>query len=164
MVAAAVWAIEQPLDKVLLDSAYDDVELLGKALTRGAGWYPVGLGWHLANGAIFGAIYANLAPLLPIPSPLRGPLAALSEHVGLWPLGRVVDRFHPARKELPALRGNRRAFAQATIRHLLFGVLLGELERRLNAAPEPTPPPDLSAFSSNGHGSIEHAVQAGPAD
>ena len=29
VVAAAVWALEQPLDKRLLDSAYDDVEWLG---------------------------------------------------------------------------------------------------------------------------------------
>ena len=156
-IAAAVWAVEQPLDKLLLGSNYDDVELLGRALTRGDGWYPAGLALHLGNGALFGAAYANLAPLLPMPPMLRGPVVALSEHAGLWPLSYVSDRFHPARKQLPSLSGNRRAFAQATIRHLLFGLVLGELERRLNAAPEPAPPPDSAAFSNNGHGSFEQA-------
>jgi hypothetical protein len=163
VVAAAVWALEQPLDKALLKSDYDDIEVLGRAVTRGEGWYPVGLAWHLANGAVFGAIYANVAPLLPLPPVLRGPTAALSEHVGLWPLTYVADRFHPARKDLPVLGGNRRAFAQATIRHLLFGLVLGELERRLNAGTEPGPPPSMATFSSNGHGSIEQAIPAEPA-
>jgi hypothetical protein len=153
-----VWALEQPLDKLLLDSAYDDVALLGKAVTRGQGWYPVGLAMHLGNGALFGAVYSNVASSLPVPPPLRGPVVALSEHVALWPLGSVSDRLHPARRELPELRGNARAFAQGTLRHLLFGVVLGELERRLNARPESAPPPSAVDFSTNGHGLIEQAV------
>ncbi len=156
--AAAVWALEQPLDKLLLKSGYDDVELLGKAVTRGEGWYPAGLAWHLSNGALFGAAYANIAPFIPLPPPLRGPAVALVENLVSWPLGSLSDRFHPARKELPKLAGNRRTFAQATVRHAIFGVVLGELERRLNAAPEPAPPQPQADFSSNGHGSLEHAV------
>jgi hypothetical protein len=85
------------------------------------------------------------------------------EHAGLWPLGWVSDRLHPARKELPTLSGNGRAFAQATWRHLLFGVVLGELERRVNAEPEPTPPELEAVYSSNGHGTLEHAVSGEPA-
>ncbi len=162
-VAAAVWALQQPLDKLLFSSRYDDVELLGRAVTRGAGWYPVGLALHLQNGAMFGAVYANLAPVLPLRAPLRGPTAAMVEHLLLWPLGGVTDRVHPARGQLPLLGGNRRAFAQATWRHLLFGLVLGELERRLNAAGEPAPPQPQADFSSNGHGSLEHAVSAEPA-
>lgn len=156
--AAAVWALEQPLDKRLLASAYDDVELLGKAVTRGQGWYPTGVALHINNGALLGAGYASLAPVLPIPAVLRGPVVALAEHFALWPLAFLVDRLHPARKELPELAGNRRAFAQATLRHLLFGLVLGELERRVNAAPEPEPPRADIDFSSNGHGSLERAV------
>jgi hypothetical protein len=157
-VAAGVWALEQPLDKLLLDSGYDDVELLGKAVTRGGSWYPIGLAMHLGNGALFGAVYSNVASYLPVPAALRGPAVALGEHVALWPLGAVSDRLHPARKHLPKLSGNGRAFAQSTVRHLLFGVVLGELERRLNAAPETAPPPAEFNFSTNGHGSIERAV------
>ncbi len=159
-VAAAVWALQQPLDKLLFSSRYDDVELLGRAVTRGEGWYPAGLALHMQNGAVFGAVYANLAPILPLQAPLRGPAFAMIEHLLVWPLGGVADRVHPARGQLPPLARNRRAFAQATWRHLLFGLVLGDLERRLNAAPEPTPPPAEADFSSNGHGSLEHAVSA----
>jgi hypothetical protein len=143
---------------MLLDSPYDDVELLGKALTRGSGWYPIGLAMHVGNGAVFGAVYSNVAGYLPMPPVLRGPVVALSEHVALWPLGSVSDRLHPARRQLPRLRGNARAFVQSTVRHLLFGVVLGELERRVNAGPEAAPPPVQLNFSTNGHGSIERAV------
>ena len=73
---------------------------------------------------------------------------------------RVRDRVHPARNELPDLWGNGRAFAQATWRHLLFGVVLGELERRFNAPDDTGVPPYDQVVSSNGHGDIEHAVGA----
>jgi len=158
--AAAVWALEQPLDKLLFECAYDDVEVLGKAVVRGDGWYPAGVAMHLTNGALFGAVYANVAPALPLPPVVRGPAAALAEHLALWRLTSVSDRYHPARKSLTQLAGNRRAFAQATVRHLLFGIVLGELERRVNTAPEPAPLLSESDFSSNGHGSLEQAVSA----
>jgi hypothetical protein len=155
-----VWAIEQPLDKLVFGSRYDDVELLGRAVVSGDGWYPAGMALHMGNGAVFGAVYSNLAPMLPLPASLRGPTLAVSEHLVSWPLTIVSDRFHPARKQLPELTGNRRAFAQATVRHLLFGVVLGELERRLNATPETAPPLTEAEISSNGHGSLEHAISA----
>ena len=161
-VAAAVWGLQQPLDKRLFHCEYDDVELLGRAVTSGDSWYPVGFAMHMGGGAAFGAAYANIAPTLPIPPVLRGPAAALFEHLALWPLGAVSDRIHPARQRMPRLSGNRAAFLQAAWRHLLFGFVLGELERRANAAPTPDPEDELSDFSSNGHGSLEHAVSAQP--
>ncbi len=157
-VAAAVSGLQQPLDKLVFSSRYDDVELLGKAVTRGDAWLPIGFGIHMANGALFGAVYANVAPAIPVPPVLRGPAAALAEHVALWPLGAVTDRVHPARAQLPKLSGNRAAYLQAAWRHLLFGLILGELERRVNAEPEAAPPEPETDFSSNGHGSLEHAV------
>jgi len=159
-VAAAVWGLQQPADKLVFSSRYDDVELLGKAVTRGDTWLPVGFGIHMANGALFGAVYANVAPALPIPPVLRGPLIGVAEHVALWPLVALTDRLHPAREDLPKLSGNRSAWLQALWRHLLFGAVLGELERRINAEPEPAPPEPESDYSSNGHGSLEHAVSA----
>lgn len=156
--AAAVWAAQMPLDKLVFASRFDDVELLGRAVRRGRGWYPAGLAWHLLDGAVFGAIYANVAPALPLPRELRGPTLAVGEHLATWPLVGLTDRLHPARADLPRLSGSRRAFAQSLWRHLLFGAVLGELERRLNAEPEPAPPPQPADFSSNGHGRLEHAV------
>ena len=83
--------------------------------------------------------------------------AGLAEHLAGWPLVTLVDRHHPARSELETLGGNRRAFAQAAWRHLLFGFVLGELERRLNPADELEPPGEVDV-SSNGHGNIERAA------
>lgn len=156
--AAAVWGLQQPLDKRAFSSRYDDVELLGKAITRGDAWYPVGFAVHMGNGALFGAVYANVAPALPIAPALRGPAAGLLEHVALWPLVAATDRLHPARDAIPRLSGNQAAWLQAAWRHLLFGIVLGELERRVNAGPEPQPPEPEADYSSNGHGSLEHAV------
>ena len=160
--AAAVWAAQQPLDKRVLDCRFDDVELLGKAVTRANGWYPIGLAMHLGDGALFGAAYANLARRLPLPAPLRGPAAALAENFATWPLVALTDRLHPAREELPQLSGSGRALLQATWRHLLFGIVLGEVERRMNHDEEPAAPAPEAQFSSNGHGSLEHAVSTGP--
>jgi hypothetical protein len=130
--AATLWALQQPLDKRVFGTRYDDVELLGKLVARGPGWRPAGLAMHAANGAAFGAAFALARPRLP-GRPFPQALAvAMAENFGFWPLGRVIDRFHPARRELEPLTGNRRALAQATWRHLLFGAVLGVLEPRLN--------------------------------
>jgi hypothetical protein len=163
-VAAAVWGVQQPLDKRVFASRYDDVELLGRAVTSGP-WYPVGFAIHVGNGAVFGAVYANVQSALPLPAALRGPAAALFEHLASWPLGRVSDRVHPARDRLPQLTGDRAAFLQAIWRHLLFGLVLGELERRLNGGPDREPESPLPADpSSNGHGSFEYAVHVEQTD
>jgi hypothetical protein len=155
-VAAAVWAAQQPLDKRFFESDYDDVELLGKLITRGREWPAVGVAVHAANGALFGAVYSQVRPFVPGPPVAAGLLAGMAEHAALWPVGRLIDRYHPARKELVPLTGNRRAFAQATWRHALFGLVLGGLEALINdrSADEPPPVP----YSSNGHGSLEAAV------
>lgn len=159
--AAGLWAAQMPLDKRVFGSDFDDVELLGKALTRRAAWPLVGWALHLQNGALFGALYANVAPRTPLPSWARGPAAALAENFATWPLVVLTDRLHPARAEQPAVFGSPRALAQSTWRHLLFGVLLGELERRLNAPEEVEGPDYLQTVSSNGHGRLEHLTATG---
>jgi hypothetical protein len=155
-IAAAVWAAQQPLDKRLFRSDYDDVELLGKLVTRDASWPLAGFLLHVQNGAVFGAAYAVGRPFLPGPPVAKAVLASLGEHVAFWPLGRVVDRYHPARRQLTPIAGNRRVFAQSAWRHLVFGLVLGELERRLNAE-DAFEPPEIPV-SSNGHGNIEQAT------
>jgi hypothetical protein len=157
-VATGVWAAQMPLDKRVFGIEFDDVELLGKAFTRGRAWRAIGLAIHLENGAVFGAVYANLAPSVPLPSWALGPLAGLIENFATWPLMAVSERIHPARNELPKVSGSARALAQATWRHLLFGIVLGELERRLNADPDDELEPWTHLISSNGHGNIDHAA------
>jgi hypothetical protein len=158
-VAAGVWAAQQPLDIKVFGVRYDDTELLGKAVTRGRRWRPVGVAMHLANGAAFGAVYATAAPRVPLPSWARGPAAGLGEHLASWPGTVLVPRLHPAGRDFPPLFADPRAFAQATWRHLLFGVVLGELERRLNAPPDVPPPASFdSVAATNGHGDLEAAL------
>jgi hypothetical protein len=158
VIAAGTWSVQSPLDMRAFGVAYSDEALLGKAVTQGPAWPVVGVGLHLLFGASFGAAYANLAPRLPLPSWARGPAVALVEHLSTWPMTVAVDRVHPARDAMPDLWGNSRAFAQATWRHLVFGVVLGELERRFNAATDARVPPFEHVVSSNGHGNLEHAV------
>ena len=134
-VATVVMTLEQPLDKRLFDSKYDDVEILGKLVTRGGQWRPIGFALHVQNGAFLGAAYARLKPSLPGPAALRGLLLGLIEHVAAWPLTVLFDRYHPAREELPKLAANPRAFGQATIRHAVFGIVLGLVDDALNQRP-----------------------------
>ena len=131
-VATVVMTLEQPLDKRLFDSRYDDVEILGKLVTRGDYWQPIGFVLHVQNGAIFGIAYARLRPSLPGSPVLRGLMVGLIEHVAAWPLTVIFDRYHPAREELPKLAANPRAFGQATMRHAVFGIVLGLVEEALS--------------------------------
>ncbi len=158
--AAAVWAAQQPLDKRVFGVDYDDAELLGRLVrAKGPATLPVGLALHVANGALFGAVYANVAPSLPGPGAARGAAAGLAEHLASWPGTMVVDRMDLG---FPKLWGDPRAFGQAAWRHLLFGAVLGELERRLNPPEAELEPVDAVAVASNGHGSAEHLVATGP--
>jgi hypothetical protein len=131
-VATVMMTLEQSLDQRLFHSKYDDVEILGKLVCRGDDWQPIGYALHVQNGAIFGAAYARLRPSLPGPAVIRGLMVGLIEHIATWPMTVLVDRYHPARKELPQLAANPRAFGQATIRHALFGIVLGLVEDALN--------------------------------
>jgi hypothetical protein len=147
-VAAAAWLAQQPLDKRVFGCDYDDARLLARL----AGGTPaLGAVLHIQNGMLFGALYANIGRRIPLPAVLRGPAAALAEHVASWPAIVLVE---------PALASNGRAFAQGAWRHALFGVLLGELERRLNPPRRDLQPVDEAAVASNGHGSPAHLVTA----
>ena len=126
--AALVWGALEPLDRRILRHDYSDVAVLGKAFTQGPGWRPLGLAIHALNGAIFGAVYYEIARRVSR-DPRRLALElALLEHLALFPTGRLVDRYHPARGE-PGIVGvfSLPAFGQATVRHALFGKLLGAL-------------------------------------
>ena len=127
--AAAVWALQEPLDQRLLRCDYSDVAVLGKVVTQGRRWHAAGFAVHVANGALFGLAFHEARRRLPV-EPRRLALGmALAEHAALYPLCYFIDRYHPARGEpgVPPLLGNPRAFAQATWRHALFGTVLGRL-------------------------------------
>jgi hypothetical protein len=128
-VAAAAWAALEPVDQRLFRCDYSDVAILGKAVTRRRGWRVAGFAIHVLNGALFGLAYDATRRRLDIEDRRLALGMALAEHVALFPLAYFVDRFHPARGEpgIPPLLANARAFGQATVRHALFGVLLGVL-------------------------------------
>ncbi len=126
--AATAWGLVEPVDRRAFGCDYSDIALLGKAVTRGH-WRLAGFLVHAANGASFGVVYDAVRKRVAV-EPRRLALAmALAEHVALYPLSYFVDRFHPARGEdgIPPLVTNARAFGQATLRHAIFGVVLGRL-------------------------------------
>jgi hypothetical protein len=130
-VAATAWGLLEPVDRRLFRWDYSDIALLGKAFVRGPGWRPVGFAVHALNGAVFGLAYHETRRRLQV-DPRRLALAmALAENVALYPLSYFADRYHPARGE-PGLAPllSVRAFGQTTVRHAVFGIVLGRLAGR----------------------------------
>lgn len=127
--AATVWALAEPLDQRVFRFPYSDVALLGKALTRGRAWRPLGLALHAGNGAVAGLVFREVDRRVGGSRRRNAFAFAMTEHLALYPLTLLTDRFHPARGEpdVPPLSRSARAFAQATFRHALFGVVLGRL-------------------------------------
>jgi hypothetical protein len=127
--AAALWAVQEPLDQRVFRCDYSDIAVLGKLVTRGSGWWAAGLAIHALNGALFGLGYYELRHRLPRTPRRLALVMALAEHAALYPLCYVIDRYHPAHGTtgVPPLLRNGRAYAQATWRHALFGTALGRL-------------------------------------
>jgi hypothetical protein len=126
---ALIWAAQEPIDQRIFRCDYSDVAVLGKGVTRGSRWRVAGLAIHAVNGAAFGLVFHEARARLPVEGRRLALGMALAEHLALYPLCYLVDRYHPARGEpgVPPLLTNHRAFAQATWRHALFGVVLGRL-------------------------------------
>ena len=127
--AAAVWGLVEPLDQRLFRFPYSDIAILGKLVTRGPHWRAAGWALHVANGAVAGLVYWALFERIGGNAFWFAIGFALVEHLVTYPLTLLTDRHHPARgaPELPPMSRSGRAFAQATFRHLLFGVVLGLL-------------------------------------
>ena len=111
-VAAVVWGLQEPLDQRLFGCDYSDVLFLGR------GRRSLGFAAHMANGALFGVGFDAVRRRADIDERLLALALALGEHVALWPFISLVDR---------RLVTSPRAFAQATYRHALFGLVLSRL-------------------------------------
>jgi hypothetical protein len=122
IVAAVVWASAEPALGRLFRTPYSDRRLLA-GLTGGSP--AAALALHLANGAMFGALFERLGGR----GPKEGVVAAQIENVALWPAMAVVDRIHPDRRSgaWPPLGRNGRVFAYEATTHALFGAVLGLL-------------------------------------
>ena len=97
--AAVIWALQEPVDQRLLGCDYSDVAVLGKAVTPGAHWRATGLALHSLNGAAFGLAFHEARRAVPVGSRKLALGMALTEHVCLYPLCALIDRYHPARGE-----------------------------------------------------------------
>ena len=111
-VAAVVWGLQEPLDRRVFGCDYSDVLFLGR------GRRSLGFAVHAANGALFGVAFDAVRQRVDVDERRLALVMALAEHVALWPFIALVDR---------ELVTSPRAFAQATYRHALFGLLLGRL-------------------------------------
>jgi hypothetical protein len=111
-VAAVVWGLQEPLDQRLFGCDYSDVLFLGR------GRRSLGFAAHMANGALFGVAFDAVRGRADIDERRLALALALGEHVALSPFISLVDR---------RLVTSPRAFAQATYRHALFGLVLGRL-------------------------------------
>jgi hypothetical protein len=124
--AAAVWAAAEPLvGRALGVPWYSDARLVGRTLTKGPLWRPLGIAVHLGNGATFGAVFAALGGR----GWKQGVLAAETESALLWPGMAVIDRIHLDRRSgaWPPLLVNGRVFAYEVVVHAIFGAVLGTL-------------------------------------
>jgi hypothetical protein len=111
-VAAVVWGLLEPLDQRVFGCHHSDVEVLGR------GRRSLGLVVHAGNGALFGVAFDAVRRHVDVDQRRLALGLALAEHVALWPTVALVDR---------DLLTSPRAFAQATYRHVLFGLVLGRL-------------------------------------
>ena len=127
-VAAAAWAAGEPLLQRLVRTPYSDVRLLGRTVTRGPAWPVAGVVAHVANGAVFGALFERAG----LRGVKAGVLAAQAENAALWPAMVLVDRIHPDRGDgnWPPLARNPRIAVYELTAHALFGAVLGALVRR----------------------------------
>jgi hypothetical protein len=128
-IAATAWGLQEPLDQWVFRCDYSDIAVLGKGVTRGRHWRLAGFVVHAVNGALFGLTYDEARHRLSADPRRLAVGMALAEHIALYPLCYFVDRYHPARGEpgVPPLLSNPRAFAQATWRHALFGLVARRL-------------------------------------
>jgi hypothetical protein len=128
--AAAAWAAAEPVAARMagVPPGYSDVRLLGALIVQGPGWRRLGLAAHLANGAVFGAVFTRLGGH----GWKQGLAAAEAENLLLYPGMAIVDRLHPDRRSgaWPRLLTSGPVFAYEAAVHAVFGIALGALTRR----------------------------------
>jgi hypothetical protein len=131
--AALAFAAEMEVDRRVFRRNTDDLVLLGRLVSAERNpARAAGLGLHVFNGAIAGSLYGMaFHEWLPGSPAARGTIFANIENVSLYPLG-LLERHHPAIRE-GQIAGywNFTAFIQETIRHVMFGVVLGEATERI---------------------------------
>jgi hypothetical protein len=128
VVAAGAWAAVEPALRRVTGGRHSQVRLIGGVVAPDGRWREIGMGIHLANGAMFGVGFAWLG----LDGPVRGALAAEAENALLWPLVGVLDRIHPDVRSgaWPPLARSGSEFAQEVLGHAVFGAVMGALSPR----------------------------------
>ena len=133
MIASLAYAIEQEIDLRAFHHNADDLTLLGGLLTDDEQLRrSIGLATHLVNGSVAGVVYAAaLHDRLPGSPAVRGIIFGVAENTLLYPLALLEDK-HPAFQQgILASYSTLTAFTQETLRHVVFGAVLGTLTHRL---------------------------------
>ena len=121
------WLAQQPLDKRVFGSRLRRRRAARPRSSRAAARPAVGaLPARRRTARCSAPLYANVAPQ---PAGRRAAARAARRR---WPSTSGRGRRSALVDAARSLRRRGRAFAQAAWRHLLFGLVLGELERRLN--------------------------------
>ena len=111
--AALVWAAAEQIDRRVFANDYTDVALLGKFVTRSRAWPIAGVALHAANGAAFGLAFDLARRRTSVPPRRLALRLALAEHLLLFPLGALVDRYSPGPRRAGARAGVRRPRVRA---------------------------------------------------
>jgi uncharacterized membrane protein YagU involved in acid resistance len=108
---------EEITERVGLDDKMTDKELTGLTVAS-----------HFGYGALFGAIYAPLSKKLPMHSSVKGTVAGLAvwagSYLGWLPAAGILQ---------PATRHPWRRNLMMILAHVVWGVTLGEVTRKLIA-------------------------------
>ncbi len=135
LVATAAYSIAMETDKYITDNHFNDVTFIEGLLgdTGASSPRTAALAWalHFLNGAMLAEVYAAICKrFLPGPNWLKGMIFGGVFIAAVWPITPFVDRYHPMIKsgQLPHL-ANWAAFWQNVLRHLVFGLVLGLLDR-----------------------------------
>ncbi|MEO7018815.1 MAG: DUF6789 family protein [Ktedonobacteraceae bacterium] len=135
LVATAAYSVAMETDKYLTNNHFNDVTFIEGLLgdTDTSSPRTAALAWtlHFLNGAMLAEVYAAICKrFLPGPNWLKGMIFGGAFITAVWPITPLVDRYHPMIKsgQLPHL-ANWTAFWQNVLRHLVFGLVLGLLDR-----------------------------------
>lgn len=132
-IAAVAYLAEMYADMAILGHRYDEVRVIGRAITRGPAWRPLGIAGNLLAGAAAGAFYAAVVePRLPGSPIVKGLIFAQVENATLYPpVMPLLDRFHPDIRQGSLPRSfTPLSFLEAILRHVAYGAALGWLAPR----------------------------------
>jgi hypothetical protein len=126
--AGVTWRAVEPALRRLFGHPYSDPELLTAFVTRGRAQPLLDYCVQTAGGAGFAVAFARVGGR----GTRQAIAAVVAENLALLALAPLIDRVHPDVRDgsWPPLAGNPRAAGVSLSGHVLYGLLLGSLDRR----------------------------------